>query len=225
MTLLINPERLTKKQVCSILNIGYSTLGRWMREGKIKFSREQAAKFESAVFFRRDDLAEFLPTVAESATHPKAPAAHPTASRGDSPLHPEVALPYQDEPDRRDFAQKFRDGDECDSAGNYITGENPRYQSTGATLLGPVAPYTAPPVNRDTSSHMDPALVGRPGPSADECYLNSLERRRDLGIISQASYDALTSNASKARRLSGQQRKVYLDQAAIRAAFRHGFSR
>jgi hypothetical protein len=72
---------------------------------------------------------------------------------------------------------------------------------------------------------MHPALIGTAGPDASTSYLNSLERQRDVGIITQAAYDALQANSLKARRQCEQTNKVYLDRAAISAAFRHGYSR
>jgi excisionase family DNA binding protein len=207
-------DRLSKKEVCALLKIGYSTLGRWMRDGKIKFTREQAKNFESAVFFRRDDLAEFL----EQPTPAPAPAVVPAPIQAPAPKAPA--------PDLRTWEEKYRDGDACDSCGNTIDGANDLYPRTGASLLGPVEPVTVPPVNRDTASHMNPALVGYTGgPSANDCYLNSLEYQRDHWGLSQERYDELTANATKARKQCEQQQKVYLDRAAITAAFRHGYSR
>jgi hypothetical protein len=230
MTIALNNERLTKKQVCSILQIGYSTLGRWMALGKIKFTREKAEHFESAVFFRRADLAEFLPCVTESVTEPCASDsdAQPSASESEAqpPVWPSQSRAMAPESrDIRTWAEKYKDGDAADSAGNFIHGANERWPTTGATLLGPVVEHTLPKVNRDTTSHMNPALVGTTGPHAGESYLNSLERQRDVGTISQATYDALTQNASKARRQCEQDQKKFLDKAAINAAFRHGYSR
>lgn len=223
-------DKLTKHEVCQLLGIKYSTLGRWMREGKIAFERDpdwKAKRGECTVHFDRDEVQRLLTPVstAKFAAHPPAQGLPP----GSKPptAHPEIPLPYQDEPkpDTRDFAQRYRDGDETDSLGNEIGGYNENFPTTGSTLLGPIVPYTPPPVNRDTASHMSPALVGKVGPSANNRYLDSLERQRDTGAISQACYDSLTETASKANRMSTQQRKVYVDRAAIMDAFRHGFSR
>jgi hypothetical protein len=209
-------DKLTKKEVCALLRIGYSTLGRWMREARIKFERDTTAgKFESAVFFNRADIQHLIPRepvipigFAESVPAPK-PVPKPT-------LTPQ---------DKRTFAEKFRDGDEPDSCGNFCDGANDLYPSSGATLLGPVVPYTTPPVNRDTASHMDPALVGKVGPSGNDSYLNSPEFALARGSISQVQYDSLQATAQKARRMSQQQQKQVVDVNVIRDAFKFGFSR
>ncbi|HEY4842644.1 MAG TPA: helix-turn-helix domain-containing protein [Terriglobales bacterium] len=153
MPIKLDPERLTKKQVCSILQIGYSTLGKWMARGKIKFRREQADKFESAVFFRRADLAEFLPSASNSDAQPTAglSPAVPTA-----PAVPSTARP--ESRDIRTWAEKYKDGDAADSAGNTIDGANERWPTTGATLLGPVVRVEQAPL--DPNGHMEPGLLG-----------------------------------------------------------------
>jgi hypothetical protein len=217
MTLELDNERLTKKQVCSILKIGYSTLGRWMREGRIKFQRDTTAgKFESAVFFRRDDLVAFLPPSSVLGTeHPPAPAPQPQPKP--------VAAPQQD---KRTWEEKFRDGDAPDSCGNYRDGENPRWPETGATLLGPAIPQPATPANRDTTSHMNPALIGRTdGPSGNDVYLNSTEFSDRLNGRGSVTAKEFQSKATKTRPMSPQQRKQVVDINVIRAAFRNGFSR
>jgi hypothetical protein len=152
MTIALNNERLTKKQVCSILQIGYSTLGRWMRDGKIKFTRERAESFESAVFFRRADLAEFLPSI---------PDTHPTASVPESPAQPTAPAPASPRPESRDirtWAEKYKDGDAADSCGNTIDGANALWPQTGATLVGPVV--RVEPGALDSCAHMDHRLLG-----------------------------------------------------------------
>jgi hypothetical protein len=155
MTIKIDPEKLTKAQVCAILHIGYSTLGKWMRNGKIKFTRDtEAGKFESAVFFSRADLAEFLPSTAPSAPEPKRNAPPgPVGHYEDDVSRNEPAT------DKRTFAEKYRDGDATDSCGNTIHGGNSQYPTTGATLLGPVKPYEGPPIPKTGTSHMDPHLL------------------------------------------------------------------
>jgi hypothetical protein len=227
----IDRDRLTRKQVCAILEIGSSTLGAWMRKGKIKFTKDADGGQWAKAYFRLDDIKQFIPAppVAESATHPTA-------------LYTVKGLPYQDSPsgnlperpssgnlpehkDKRTFAEKFLDGDATDSVGNTVHGANDLWPTTGATLIGPVTPYTPPPVNRDTTSHMDQNLVGRGGAGAGAGYLDSLERHRDIGNITAAQYDTLTGNAEKARRQCEQSKKEVLDRRAISEAFRHGYSR
>jgi hypothetical protein len=211
-------EKLTKKEVCALLHIGYSTLGRWMREGKIKFQRDTTAgKFEPAVFFKRDDLAAFLPPSSVLGTeHPPAPA----------PQQPKPTPAPKESRDIRSWAEKYKDGDEPDSCGNYRDGYNPRWPETGASLLGPVIPRDVPPINRDTTSHMNPHLVGRTdGPSGNDVYLNSTEFSDLLhgrGSITAAEFQ---SKATKTRPISQQQRKQQVDINVIRNAFKLGFSR
>jgi hypothetical protein len=270
MTIRLDNERLTKAQVCAILHIGYSTLGRWMRDGKIKFERDTTVtKFNCAVFFRLADLAEWMPCVTDSVTHPPAPnlGAHPTLgelpptsppvpnlgtrpSRGDSPLHPAAgdspahpkrnAAPspvghYEDEPikefgdDPIKNAKAWAVGTIKDSAGNatfgkeLIDGSIVEKRSLIHDHPGLASCESMQP-DRDTASHMDPALVGKIGPSGNDAYLNSLEYQRDHWGLSQESYDRLTANARRARQ-SEQHRKQVVDVAAIREAFRHGYSR
>ena len=219
----MNNERLTKKQVCSLLKIGYSTLGRWMREGKIKFTREQAVgAFESAVFFRRADLAEFLPSapIVASIAAPVRNAA------------PSKVGHYEDEPAPRaqsrenadlSFAEAYKAGDATDSAGNKIDGTNDRFRTKGIqSLLGPIE--VEKPVVSGTS-HMNPALVGGAGESGNTAYINSLEYHLKAGSITQEQYEEMQSASVKARRQCEQTNKTYLDKAAILAAFKHGYSR
>ncbi len=158
MTIDIDNERLTKKQTAALLGIGYSTLGKWMREGKIKFHKVEAGRFESSVFFNRADLAEFLPSVTEPVTQPTAPS---MPDSGILPTAPSAKLAERPESkDLRTWAEKFRDGDAPDSCGNYRDGANNQFPETGATLLGPVTRDDPAPVSKSGCDHMDPRLLG-----------------------------------------------------------------
>jgi len=241
MTIKLDNERLTKAQVCSILRIGYSTLGRWMRDGKIKFERDTTlSKFNCSVFFRRADLAEWMPCAGDSPGHPMLGELPPT-SEGNLPSHPKRnAAPslvghYEEEPitefgdDPIANARGWAEGTIKDSAGNANFGKelvdgsivdkrSLIHDHPGLVSCGPSE------VDRDCTSHMNQALVGTTGAGAGEGYLDSLERHRDVGSLSQAAYDRLTANARRARQ-SDQQRKQVVDVAVIRAAFRQGYSR
>ncbi len=215
-------ELLNKKDAMLLLGITASTLTRWMRSGKIKYTRVEGERFAPAVFFTVDEITRLMPPSSDSEECPTAPPSNLLAR----PTAPSCKQHERTESrDTRTWAEKYTDGDAPDSCGNFVDGENRLYPSSGATLLGPVEPYNDPPVNRDTTSHMNPALVGRGGPDASAGYLDSLERARDIGTITAVQYATLTSNADKARRQCEQSRKQHVDIATIRAAFRQGFSR
>jgi hypothetical protein len=154
---------------------------------------------------------------------------HPNSSRHQAPPLPApAAAPEPSHPESKDirtWAERYSDGDAPDSCGNYRDGANDRYPETGASLLGPVPRDVMPEPKPSCTAHMNQKLLPKLGGDASTQYLNSLERQRDIGTISQATYDELTSAASKARRMSGQDHKIYLDRAAIKAAYRHGYSR
>ena len=145
----LNNERLTKKQVCTLLHCGYSTLGRMMREGKIKFTKVAAKHFESSVFFRREDLAEFMPVTEPvdksagpgSEDSPGCPAAPASGTSGTSAPAPTPAPESRPESrDIRTWAEKHRENEVPDSCGNYLDGSNLYFPSTGASLIGPCIP-------------------------------------------------------------------------------------
>jgi excisionase family DNA binding protein len=212
-------DKLTKREAAALLGIGVSTLGRKMREGKIKFTKVEAGRFESAVFFDRDDLAALLPSEKQP-TVPLDPFPPVEAAPKPKPV-PEA------KPDTRTWAELHRDGVVPDSLGNYLNEVNPDFPSSGCcSLIGPPGSVVPPePKTLDTTAHMVQALVTQPGPSANEQYINSLERHRDVGNITSDHYDSLIGSANKARRMSGQERKQCLDRAAILQAFRFGYSR
>lgn len=208
----MSETKLTKKEAMALLGISTATMSRWMTSGKIKYSKIEAGRFQSAVFFDAEEIARLLPvrvTVPVSALKNPAPAANPR----------------KEPKDLRTFAEKYLDGDECDSCGNYVDGSNPWFPSTGSSLIGPCIP-AAPEPRTSTTSHMDPALVGKVGgTSANDGYLDSFEYALARGAMTQAHYDALQADATRAHRLSGQEKKIWLDKAAILHAMRFGYSR
>lgn len=203
---------MTKQQACELLHISESTLQRRLRAKKYTCTRTGEGQY-APITFTFADLGLTEPTPEPTAD---LASAEPTAAP--------VVVPAV-KPDTRTWEQRHRDGDAPDSCGNFLDGHNDQFPSNGASLVGPCYPREPIPPNRDTASHMDQALVGHIGPSANDGYLDSLERHRDVGNISQATYDSLAVTASKARRLSKQQEKQCVDIAVIREAFRFGFSR
>jgi hypothetical protein len=217
-------EKLSKKQVCRLLGIGYSTLGTWMREGKIKFERDTTAgKFESAVWFDKEEAAKFLPSVTDSVIHPSAP------KLGELLPAPARPAPAKESRDIRTWAEKYKDGDAADSCGNRIDGTNERFITEGTqTLLGPTSAIDhGPPV--DTQAHMDNRLLGThdtlgnpvsaPTPVAAG-YTRSGSALADG--LSQEAYDAMLQGWRRSgggRSMSEQELAIRRSREAINRSF------
>jgi hypothetical protein len=210
---------LNRQQACELLHISTTTLWRRIKAGTYTSNRGEG-QF-AALSFTYADLGLTEPT-SEPTPAPE-PTRNPAPSKvGHYEDEPALRAPSREDADRS-FAEAYRSGDATDSAGNKIDGTNERFRTKGIqSLLGPVEIERTPV---GTTDHMHPALAGTKGPDASQSYLNSLERQRDTGVISVAQYDALQANSVKARRQCEQTNRVYLDRAAINAAFRHGYSR
>lgn len=217
---------LTKKQAMRLLGISSATMSRWMASGKIRFSKRDAERFAASVFFDESEIERLLPKpVSESDTRPTEVSSHDGMKPPTAPTQPNCARP-ESKP-IKSWAEKFADGEAPDSCGNYRDGFNPQWPRTGATLLGPVTdPAPLRSTARDTDNHM-PAGVRKDvgGTSGNTAYLNSPEYSLKSGWITQEQYDTLTENATKARRLTGQAAKEFVDRAAMEHAFKFGYSR
>lgn len=239
MTLFLDPDKLTKRQVAALLGIAYSTVGRWTREGKLKPHYETAERFAESVFFKRSELP------APTAKAPKAPVSKLLTRPATTGNLPEVpASPERTESrDLRTWAERYRDGDETDSCGNTIDGANDQYKSTGASLLGPAIPAERGP-KPDVQSHMSAALLasndhlGNPivGPVRMNCVPNFVDvafkteghTRSGTTLapgLSQETYDKMFNDWRRSgggRSMAEQELSIRRSKQAIGAAFPKG---
>jgi hypothetical protein len=217
-------ELITKRQARVILDIGMSTLGLWVRQGKLKVQKREEGKFGAIYFDRAEVLAlrdSRLPK-AEPVVLPE-PASYSDAR----PPVPEPDLPgFTNDGEKNQ--QAWHEGKVADSFGNKAYGnERPdgSISDPRSAIHGnPMIVECQMPPRCATTEHMDPALVGDVSvPSANDSYLNSPEYALKTERINQTMYDNLTKGVS--RPVADQRRKQIQDRLAIASAFRFGYSR
>lgn len=107
-----------------------------------------------------------------------------------------------------------------DADGNKIT------VNDEISLLGPnpdLSGCASRQMRPSTTAHMSPGTVNPSGPDASMGYIDSFEYKLACGVLSQDQYDGLTAHKNKS--MSEGQLKNVVDIAAVRKAFRHGYSR
>ena len=216
-------ELISKRQARVILGSGMSTLGLWVRQGKLKVQKRDEGKF-GAIYF---DRAEVLALRDSRVTKPE-----PEVLPEPCPQLEQRPMQEPDLPGFTDDAEKnqqaWREGKIADSFGNKLYGnERPDGSISdhrSAIHGNPMIAGCQMPPRRATTEHMDPALVGDVSvPSANDNYLNSPDYALKSGRMTREQYDNLTKGVS--RPVADQRRKQIQDRRAIASAFLHGFSR
>jgi Bacterial regulatory protein, Fis family len=201
-------KTLSKKDACELLGISPKTLQRRMAKGQYKFTRVGEGQYAAVTFTYGDlGLSEPVepvpaPVVVEVQVEP-------------SPVIPQRPPTAQELRDAEDavFADAFKTGRVTDSCGNYI-------DATRQTLLGHRDPE--PKQKPSSTIHMNPALVGDPNVPHNFIDSDEYEEIRHPGHKERKT--AMYADAG-IRQPSEQEKKGYVDRAAIQAAFRQGYSR
>jgi excisionase family DNA binding protein len=208
---------LSRKQAADLLGISIRTLDRWVKKGRIQAPKKIGEGQYAESVFTHSDLGLSEPEPKPKATPiPTIPEPEPEPEPSD--------VEIREQADRM-FADAYLSGEATDSCGNRIDGTNKRFLYGSKSLIG-ISPQDRPQrQRRDTTGHMDPALIGpadalnapRNPIDTDEyqelIYPGHMERKaamyRDAGV----------------RQPSAQEQRQALDRAAIHAAFRQGFVR
>jgi hypothetical protein len=212
-------KQLTKAEAATALGISLRTLERKMANGQINYNKAVEAKPGAlAVTFTYEQLGLPEPAGAPCATAAQRPYTvdsivkqyeEPSTTVVQRPQVVATAKPLPDITDVGAFDPKqLRIEDTVARGKHTLLGPHP-------DLSGTSAEYSVD----DSTSHMNPALVGRTGGvSGNDHFINSREYQLLRGNITQEQYDAMQSSAAKANRVDPR-------QAYLRAIRPGGYSR
>ena len=239
----LHPIHFSVAEVCDVCGFSERTFFHRVKAGRLKVTRSTTEFIRDGrprLYVCADDLAYYfgirdeaqararmgLPAIVEEKPAPEIADARVRDTRiPDAPIYRSVAPSgghvqgFTD--DAEDNLARWNAGEITDSAGNNGQGRNDRFPTKGPqTLLGPREPM--PKVRPDTTSHMDPALIG--GGERVENAVDS-DAFNESWHPGTAERKAQMYAQCGIRQPSEQEKKKHNDRAAIAAAFRQGWSR